>query len=105
MFGFLLIAVTFLFSFAATQNTYEGCYQIDANSTLVQNDTSIYQSRGRCSDTICGSKGFAVFGLAIGSQCWCGNSVPLDQVTGDHCNIQCPGYPNDTCTASVEIES
>jgi len=77
------------------QNTYQGCYAID--NTLVLNDTNTFQSTGRCSGTICGPQNYAVFGLTSGSQCWCGNKIPADQVTGDHCSISCPGYPSDIC--------
>jgi len=93
------ITIAFLFTFTAAQ-TYQGCYAIDSSNTLVQNDTSIYQSNGRCGGQICGPEGYAVFGMTDGSQCWCGNSIPGDQVSGDHCTIQCPGYPNNTCTPS-----
>lgn len=91
------ITIAFLFTLSAAQNTYQGCYAIDSSNTLVQNDTSIYQSNGRCGGQICGPEGYAVFGMTGGSQCWCGNSIPGDQVSGDHCSIQCPGYPNNTC--------
>ena len=97
-----LCITTFLFiitTLVSSQNTYQGCYTVDSNNPLVQNDTSIYQSIGRCSGQICGPKKYAAFGLTSGSQCWCGNAIPGNQVAGDHCNLACPGYPNDTCTS------
>ena len=97
------LCITTLFVITSTlvsaQNTYQGCYAAGSDDPLVLNDTSIYQSTGRCSGQICGPKSYAVFGLSSGSQCLCGNAIPGDQVTGDHCNIPCPGYPNDTCNS------
>ena len=98
--SYLFIAASFL-SIISAQNTYQGCYAIDTN--LVVNDTSIYQSTGRCNGEICGKNKYAVFGLTSGSQCWCGNSIPDNQVTPDHCNLPCPGYPSDNCTISSSI--
>jgi len=92
--SFILLA-TSLLSITSAQNVYQGCYQLD--DTLNLTDTSIYQSKGRCGGTICEAKKYAVFGMTSGSQCLCGNSIPSKQVTPDHCQIQCPGYPNDTC--------
>ena len=89
------LLTTSLLSIVYAQNTYQGCYALDTN--LVVNDTSIYQSTGRCSGEICGKNNYAVFGLTSGSQCWCGNEIPDSQVTPDHCNLQCPGYPADNC--------
>jgi len=94
LFSYFLLT-TSLLSIVYAQNTYQGCYALDTN--LVVNDTSIYQSTGRCSGEICGKNNYAVFGLTSGSQCWCGNEIPGDQVTPDHCNLQCPGYPADNC--------
>jgi WSC domain len=100
----IFLTITLLLvTLTTAQNTFEGCYAID--NTLNETDTSIYQSRGRCSDTICAPKGFAVFGMTAGSQCWCGNSIPAVQVTPNSCNQQCPGYPNDTCTPSLDKQS
>ena len=90
---------TVLVTLARAQNTYQGCYAVD--KTLIQNDTSIYQSTGRCSGEICAPMKFAVFGLTSGSQCWCGNAVPSNQVTSDHCDLPCPGYPTDICNPSL----
>jgi hypothetical protein len=98
----LLLSLSLLFvlllPYVSAQTTYEGCYSVD--NTLVANDTSIYQSKGRCSGEICGPMKYAVFGLS-GSQCFCGNSIPSNQVTPDQCQQQCPGYPNDTCTSPL----
>ena len=91
----LLISTTTLIT---AQSVYEGCYAIDDNLNLT--DTSIFQSQGRCGGAVCGPKGFAVFGMSSGSQCLCGNAIPVSQVTGDNCNVPCPGYPNDTCISS-----
>ena len=96
------ILTTSLLSTVFAQTTYQGCYAVD--STLVVNDTSIYQSTGRCNGEVCGKAGYAVFGLTSGSQCWCGNSIPANQVTSDHCSLTCPGYPADTCTVSTKAE-
>jgi cell wall integrity and stress response component len=92
----LFFLATFI-TLSAAQNVYQGCYQLD--STLNLTDTSIYQSKGRCGGQICEVKNYAVFGMTSGSQCLCGNSIPAKQVTPDHCQIQCPGYPDDTCTS------
>jgi len=89
-----LFFLSFLALLSSAQNTYEGCYTVD--NTLVVNDTSIYQSKGRCGGQICSPSDYAVFGM-MGDECYCGNSIPAKQVTGNFCNLQCPGYPNDTC--------
>lgn len=98
--SYLFIAASFL-SIISAQTTYQGCYALD--NTLAVNDTSIYQSTGRCNGEICAKNKYAVFGLTSGSQCWCGNSIPQNQVTPDHCNLPCPGYPSDDCTISSSI--
>ena len=95
------ILATSLFSVVSAQNTYQGCYAVD--STLVVNDTSIYQSTGRCNGEICAKGKYAVFGLTSGSQCWCGNSIPANQVTPDHCSLPCPGYPSDNCIITIKV--
>jgi len=79
----------------SAQDTFQGCYAVD--TTLVLNDTNTFQSTGRCGTTICGAKGYAVFGLTSGSQCWCGNSLPSTQVDTGKCTITCPGWKPDTC--------
>ena len=101
--SFFLCITTLFFIITTTlvsaQDTYQGCYVVNKDNPLVENDTSIYQSTGLCSGQICGPMNYAVFGLTSGSQCWCGNAIPGDQVTGDHCNLPCPGYPTDTCNS------
>src|SRR5205814_8328158 len=93
-----LLCLTILFILSSAQVTYQGCYSID--DTLVLNDTSIYQSKGRCSGQFCGPQDYPAFGLTAGGACLCGYSIPGHQVTADKCNSPCPGYPNDTCTFS-----
>jgi hypothetical protein len=41
--------------------------------------------------------------LTSGSQCWCGNSIPANQVTPDHCSLPCPGYPSDNCIIIIKV--
>src|SRR5437667_12716007 len=91
----LFLCLTILFTISSAQVTYQGCYKVD--DTLVLNDTSIYQSKGRCSGQICGPQDYPVFGLTTGGGCLCGYSIPEHQVKGDKCDSPCPGYPNDTC--------
>jgi len=92
-----LFFIAFFVTLSSAQ-VFQGCYTVD--NTLVLNDTSIYQSTGRCDGQICGPMNFAVYGLTAGSQCLCGNSIPKNQVTPDHCNLACPGYPSDNCITS-----
>jgi hypothetical protein len=97
LFTFYLYLALALFITLSSAQTFEGCYAIDNN--LVLNDTNTFQSKGRCDNTICTPKNYAVFGMT-GNECYCGNSIPTLQVTPDHCNMQCPGFPNDTCITS-----
>lgn len=55
---------------------------------------SIYQSDGLCHDNC---KGSYAFFIVQGSNCWCSNFIPADQVSTDNCNSQCPGFDSDWC--------
>jgi len=90
---FLLLTI---FATLIRAEEYQGCYAFD-NSLSVKN-TSIFQSTGLCNLQICGPEGYAVYGLSD-NQCYCGNSIPSDQVDGSKCNLKCPGWQNDTCGA------
>jgi cell wall integrity and stress response component len=96
----VLLLLTCLLLPISAQNIFQGCYKIDKALTLT--NTSIFQSLGLCSGVTCGPRNFAVLGMTIGSECLCGNSLPTTQVTPEHCNIPCPGYPDDTCIARIE---
>jgi len=79
----------------SAQYTYQGCYKID--DTLTLNDTNIFQSKGRCGGEVCTPEGLAVFAMTNGGECFCGDSIPADQVEGDKCTLSCSGWANDTC--------
>lgn len=51
-------------------------------------------SNGRCGDNCRGSYVFAVL---QGTNCYCSNYIPSDQVSTSSCNSPCPGYPSDLC--------
>jgi len=93
----LLVLLATFIPLITAQATYQGCYSVD--DTLDVKNTSIFQSTGLCSTKICGPANYAVYGLS-GDQCWCGNSLPTNQVSGDKCNTQCPGWLPDTCGAT-----
>ena len=102
----LSIILASLFTSIAAQYTFQGCYHINStNNPLTLNDTSIYQSQGRCGGQICAPNNYAVFGMTSGQQCYCGNALPSDQVAGENCNVQCPGYPSNICTSLHPLSS
>lgn len=57
-------------------------------------DYSMYQSNGLCQQFCISDYAFAVL---QGSDCYCSNYVPGTTVSGDNCNEQCSGYPDDLC--------
>lgn len=75
---------------------YQGCYSFDNNLSI--KNTSTFQSTGLCNLQVCGPEGFAVYGLSD-NQCYCGNSLPSNQVDASKCYLECPGWQNDTCGA------
>ena len=100
----LFVLLASLFTSIAAQYTFQGCYHINStNDPLTLNDTSIYQSQGRCGGQICAPNNYAVFGMTSGQQCYCGNALPTDQVAGENCNVNCPGYPSNICMSSHPI--
>lgn len=56
--------------------------------------SSTYMSNGKCQDNC---KGSYVFAVIQGTECWCSNYAPSDQVSTSSCNTNCPGYPMEQC--------
>lgn len=90
----------------AVQYTDEGCYSASdiENAGLTSKGTYVYQSVSYCQEQ-CGSA--AVVALYNGNACYCGDSVSflssLEQTSGS-CNVDCVGWPYQTCGGSSSME-
>ncbi|TVY67429.1 hypothetical protein LSUE1_G007280 [Lachnellula suecica] len=67
-------------------------YCADFNTASTNQNTSIYQSNGLCTDFCKSDYAFAVL---RDDACWCSNYAPGS--TTDGCTQKCPGYPSDIC--------
>lgn len=89
---------------AINQQTSQGCFK--SSGDLKFNSTPQYNSLGGCAEKVCLLGGYAVAGTTGGNQCWCGNSYPRksDLVDDSECNVDCIGYPVESC-GGVDIWS
>ncbi|KAI1819422.1 hypothetical protein F4861DRAFT_546838 [Xylaria intraflava] len=74
-------------------------YCADINTGTTPTNSSIYQSNGLCHD-YCIAMSYS-FAILQEEDCWCSDYVPVQssQVDTGKCNLQCPGWPPDTCGA------
>lgn len=65
---------------------------------LTKSDPSIWQSNGYCTNA-CKNVNGKSYALAIvqGSNCWCNDYVPAEQVSTSQCNTPCIGFPYENC--------
>ncbi|ORY84428.1 hypothetical protein BCR37DRAFT_386586 [Protomyces lactucae-debilis] len=92
--------LTFLASLAPATikaQSSSSCYKLD--SSLTDQGAYQYQSAGYCLG-LCRDAGLAVYAMADGNHCYCGNSLPSTSADSANCNIACVGYPSDNCGGS-----
>ncbi|KAL8663264.1 MAG: hypothetical protein Q9202_004013 [Teloschistes flavicans] len=79
--------------------TYKGCFS--SADGFEDQGSYTYQSPGYCQEK-CVNQNKPVMGLAGGSNCWCGDLLPItsDNVSDSQCSINCQGYPQDKCGGS-----
>jgi cell wall integrity and stress response component len=82
--------------------TYAGCYS--SAGSLVDQGPWTYQTLGYC-QPICVGALKPVLGLANGTNCWCGDSVPsaATKVDDSQCDVSCAGYGTDTCKSLIRL--
>lgn len=80
--------------------TSQGCYVDD--SSLTSLGAYSYQSEGYCAGQ-CTAQGSAVFAMANGDECACGNTLPSSSVASTNCNTSCVGYPPNTCKCLFKL--
>jgi hypothetical protein len=86
---------------AGVAGTAQGCYPLD--TTYSDQGAYQYQSAGHCLG-LCRDANKAVFAMADGNRCYCGNALPSGSMANAaNCNLACAGYPDDTCTLPLNI--
>jgi hypothetical protein len=79
----------------ACEAEYDGCHKTGELGALEY--TSEYNTPDKCL-AHCADRGFAVFGLSNGKECWCGTAQDQARITaskkskGGVCDLDCPGY-------------
>ena len=76
---------------------YQGCYSVPGSLRLSRPDD--FQSPGACLNECTVSGSPLVFALTKVTDCWCGDSLPLEQFLVDNslCDAGCPGFISSTC--------
>jgi cell wall integrity and stress response component len=76
--------------------TYVGCFS--SSETLQDRGAYDFQSSGHC-QKVCVEQGKPVMGLTGGSNCWCGDLIPVaaNKINDSQCDIPCSGYNKDMC--------
>jgi cell wall integrity and stress response component len=82
---------------AINQQTSQGCFKSSGDLKFIS--TPQYNSLGGCALEVCNAGGYSVAGTTGGNQCWCGSSYPRksDLVDDSECNVDCSGYPEESC--------
>ena len=76
--------------------TYQGCFS--SSKPLSDQGSWTYQSPGYCQGR-CVQLNKAVMGTTAGSNCYCGDQLPVadSKVPDSKCNTPCFGYDKDSC--------
>lgn len=93
----VLAASALLFAAVNAQTQVDkGCY--DDSTPLKDQGSYTYQSNGYC-QKLCLKDNYAVFALAKGTNCLCGNQLPATSAKTDDssCNVKCAGWPDVMC--------
>uniref|UniRef100_A0A8C5LYA1 WSC domain containing 1 n=1 Tax=Leptobrachium leishanense TaxID=445787 RepID=A0A8C5LYA1_9ANUR len=81
------------------KGTYVGCF-IDNVEQRTLKATVFYDLRkmtiGHCQDA-CAERAYLYSGLAYGSECLCGNSLPMNRAKEEECNNECKGEKGSVC--------
>ncbi|CAF9920257.1 MAG: hypothetical protein HETSPECPRED_004212 [Heterodermia speciosa] len=79
--------------------TYQGCFS--SSKPLSDQGSWTYQSPGYCQG-LCVKLQKAVMGTTSGSNCFCGDLLPVanSKVSDSKCNTPCFGYDKDNCGGS-----
>lgn len=91
--------------------SYVGCFADSSTGTRalpVSNGTSSTQTPQQCAQN-CRAMGYKYSGTEYANECYCGNYVPTNNVTGSDCNMPCKGDSTQDCGAgnrlSVVVDS
>ncbi|KAL8972497.1 MAG: hypothetical protein Q9183_000527 [Haloplaca sp. 2 TL-2023] len=76
--------------------SYKGCFS--SADGFEDQGSYTYQSPGYCQEQCVGINK-PVMALAGGSNCWCGDLLPVasNKVSDSDCSTECQGYPDDKC--------
>ncbi|XP_072285991.1 sialate:O-sulfotransferase 1-like [Pyxicephalus adspersus] len=81
------------------KGTYIGCF-IDNVEDRTLKATVFYDLRkmtiGHC-QSACAERTYLYAGLAYGSECYCGNSLPSNHAKEEECNNECKGEKGSVC--------
>ena len=82
--------------------TYQGCFS--SSKPLADQGSWTYQSPGYCQG-LCVKLQKAVMGTTDGSNCFCGDQLPVanSKVSDSKCNTPCFGYDKDNCMLHQNI--
>ncbi len=87
-------------------DSYLGCYQVYSPRILsTEVGTTINDNTPEGCVFDCAQLGFTYSGVQAGSQCWCGEEKPEDEVRRSeiNCASACSGDPAKTCGGSNTI--
>ncbi|KAM4796984.1 sialate:O-sulfotransferase 1 isoform 2-T2 [Rhinophrynus dorsalis] len=81
------------------KGTYVGCFIDDVEKRTLK-ATVFYDLRkmtiSHCQDA-CAERTYLYAGLAYGSECYCGNNLPLNRAKEEECNNECKGEKGSVC--------
>ena len=81
---------------------YEGCFMSSADMTDLGSYT--FQTPGYCQQQ-CVNQNKPVMGTTMGSNCWCGDLLPMSssKVSDSICSSKCNGYDKIMCKSHSKI--
>lgn len=92
------------------QFTRLGCYTDSVHARVLNGQGGVLgdfegQTLDKCAAT-CTSRGFSLFGVEYGGECWCDNVLASTsaKVADEECNFICPGDINQYCGAGDRLE-
>ncbi|XP_075052877.1 sialate:O-sulfotransferase 1 [Mixophyes fleayi] len=81
------------------KGTYIGCFKDNVEERTLK-ATVFYDLRkmtiSHC-QSACAERTYLYAGLAYGAECYCGNSLPLNQAKEEECNNECKGEKGSVC--------
>lgn len=93
-----LLAPVLAADLALKTPTREGCFE--SSDPLEDHGSDLYQSSGACQKQ-CVELGKPVMGMTKGTNCWCGDFIPVadSKVSDSKCSSPCAGYDKENCTS------